>query len=130
MSRPSCDVMVIPSLNTQGTRSMSTIEVDPAAAVETKKAKAGDMKLEVVVIPVRDVDRAKGFYERIGWRLDAEFVVGDTFRGIQFTPPGSSCSIHFGKGVTSAEPGSAQGLFLVVSDIQTARAELLARGIE
>jgi catechol 2,3-dioxygenase-like lactoylglutathione lyase family enzyme len=86
------------------------------------------MKLEVVVIPVADVDRAKGFYGGLGWRLDADFVVGDAFRVVQFTPPGSSCSIHFGTGVTSAVPGSARGLFLVVSDIEAARADLVARG--
>ena len=88
------------------------------------------MKLEVVVIPVSDVDRAKRFYGDLGWRLDADFVVGDEFRGVQFTPPGSSCSIHFGTGVTSAVPGSARGIYLVVSDIQSARAELAARGVE
>jgi len=88
-----------------------------------------DMKLEVVVIPVADVDRAKQFYQRLGWRLDADFVVGDAFRGVQFTPPGSPCSIHLGKGITSAVPGSAQGLFLIVSDIVAARADLVARGV-
>jgi catechol 2,3-dioxygenase-like lactoylglutathione lyase family enzyme len=94
------------------------------------RAGAIDMKLEVVVIPVSDVDRAKDFYRKLGWRLDAEFVNGDAFRGLQFTPPGSACSVHFGKGVTPAAPGSARGLFLVVSDIDATRAELLARGIE
>ena len=87
-----------------------------------------DMKLEVVVIPVSDVERAKSFYGKLGWRLDADFVVGDAFRGVQFTPPGSPCSIHFGKGITAAAPGSARGLFLVVSDIEAARADLVARG--
>ena len=89
-----------------------------------------DMKLEVVVIPVSDVDRAKRFYGDLGWRLDADFVVGDEFRVVQFTPPGSPCSIHFGTGLTSAVPGSARGLYLVVSDIQSARAELVARGVD
>jgi catechol 2,3-dioxygenase-like lactoylglutathione lyase family enzyme len=89
-----------------------------------------DMKLEVVVIPVSDVDRAKRFYGDLGWRLDGDFVVGDAFRGVQFTPPGSPCSIHFGSGVTPAAPGSARGLYLVVSDIQSARAELVARGVD
>jgi catechol 2,3-dioxygenase-like lactoylglutathione lyase family enzyme len=89
-----------------------------------------DMKLEVVVIPVSDVDRAKRFYSKLGWRLDADFVVGDAFRGLQFTPPGSSCSIHFGTTGTSAAPGSARGLYLVVSDVGAARAELIARGID
>jgi catechol 2,3-dioxygenase-like lactoylglutathione lyase family enzyme len=88
------------------------------------------MKLEVVVIPVSDVDRAKAFYGSLGWRLDADFVVGDTFRGVQFTPPGSPSSIHFGKGITSAAPGSANGIYLVVSDIEAARAELVARGVD
>jgi catechol 2,3-dioxygenase-like lactoylglutathione lyase family enzyme len=88
-----------------------------------------DMKLEVVVIPVSDVDRAKRFYGDLGWRLDADFVVDDQFRVVQFTPPGSPCSIHFGAGVTSAVPGSARGLYLVVSDIQSARSELLARDV-
>ena len=89
-----------------------------------------DMKLEVVVIPVSDVDRAKRFYSNLGWRLDADFVVGDAFRVVQFTPPGSPSSIHFGTGVTSALPGTAQGLNLVVSDIEAARAELVDRGVD
>ena len=88
------------------------------------------MKLEVVVIPVADVDRAKRFYGDLGWRLDGDFVVGDEFRGVQFTPPGSPCSIHFGKGLTTAAPGSARGLYLVVSDIEAARAELVDRGVD
>ena len=79
-------------------------------------AGAVDMKLEVVVISVSDVDRAKRFYGGLDWRLDANFFVGDTSRGVQFTPPGSPASIHFGKGVTTAPPGSARGLFLVVSE--------------
>ncbi|MEA1831415.1 VOC family protein [Methylobacterium durans] len=88
-----------------------------------------DMKLEVVVIPVSDVDRAKRFYGQLGWRLDADFVVGDAFRVVQFTPPGSTASIHFGKGISSAAPGSASGLFLIVSDIEAAHADLVARGV-
>jgi catechol 2,3-dioxygenase-like lactoylglutathione lyase family enzyme len=88
------------------------------------------MKIEVVGIPVADVDRAKRFYGALGWRLDADFVVGDTFRGIQFTPPGSPCSIQFGTGGPSAVPGSARGLYLVVSDIEAARAELVDRGVD
>ena len=87
-----------------------------------------DLKLEVVVIPVSDVDRAKRFYEGLGWRLDADFTIGEDWRGLQMTPPGSRCSIIFGKGVTTAVPGSAQGLFLVVDDIEAARAELIAHG--
>jgi catechol 2,3-dioxygenase-like lactoylglutathione lyase family enzyme len=93
-------------------------------------ARTTDMKLEVVTIPVADVDRTKRFYGDLGWRLDADFVVGDAFRGIQFTPPGSPCSIQFGTGGPSAVPGSARGLYLVVSDIQSARAELINRGAD
>jgi catechol 2,3-dioxygenase-like lactoylglutathione lyase family enzyme len=88
-----------------------------------------DMKLEVVVIPVSDVDRAKEFYGRLGWRLDAEFAGSDDYRVMQFTPPGSGCSVIFGRNVTAAEPGSAQGLYLIVSDIEAARNELLGRGV-
>ena len=89
-----------------------------------------DMKFEIVVIPVSDVDRAKEFYGRLGWRLDADYDSGKDFRVIQFTPPGSGCSIIFGKNVTPAAPGSAQGLYLIVSDIAAARKELLDRGVE
>ncbi|TPN88361.1 glyoxalase [Mesorhizobium sp. CU2] len=97
----------------------------------TEKAKLGtiDMKLEAVVIPVSDVDRSKNFYAGLGWRLDADFVVGDAFRVVQFTPPGSPCSIHFGKGLTPAAPGSAKVLYLIVYDIEAAHAELVARGV-
>jgi len=89
-----------------------------------------DEKLEVVVIPVSDVDRAKEFYGLLGWRLDADVAHGDNFRLVQFTPPGSGCSIQFGTGLTSAAPGSAQDLYLAVSDIGAARAEVVARGVE
>src|SRR5271169_604492 len=89
-----------------------------------------DMKLEIVVIPVSDVDRAKRFYAGLGWRLDADFASGDDYRVIQFTPPGSGCSVIFGKNVTAAPPGSAQGLYLIVSDIEAARNDLLARGVK
>lgn len=92
--------------------------------------RATDMKLEVVVIPVSNVERAKHFYGGLGWRLDADFAVGDDFRAVQFTPPGSPSSVHFGKGITSATPGSVSGLYLVVSDIVAARAELARRGVE
>ena len=109
---------------------MNTIEVRSKTAVETTRAQTVDMKLEVVVIPVADVDRAKRFYGDLGWRLDADFVVGNEFRGVQFTPPGSPCSIHFGTGLTSAAPGSARGLYLVVSDIEAARAALIDRGVD
>ena len=88
-----------------------------------------DMKLEVVVLPVADIERAKRFYGGLGWRLDADISRGDDFRVIQFTPPGSPCSIHFGKGLTSAAPGSVQGTYLVVSDIEVARAELIGHGV-
>ncbi|TIX78416.1 MAG: glyoxalase [Mesorhizobium sp.] len=103
-------------------------QVRSEAAIEN--ARPVDMKFEVTAIPVSDVDRAKRFYSSLGWRLDADFVVGDTFRGVQFTPPGSLASIHFGKGVTPAAPGSASGLFLIVSDIEAARAELVSRGVD
>jgi catechol 2,3-dioxygenase-like lactoylglutathione lyase family enzyme len=89
-----------------------------------------DMKLEVVTLPVSDVDRAKSFYQSLGWRLDADFVFGDDFRGVQLTPPRSQCSIHFGKGITTAEPGSIQRLVLVVNDIDAAREDLISRGVE
>jgi catechol 2,3-dioxygenase-like lactoylglutathione lyase family enzyme len=88
------------------------------------------MRLEVVVIPVSDVDRAKEFYERLGWRLDADVVTSDDFRVIQLTPPGSPCSIIFGTGITTAAPGSADGLYLVVDDIEAARAELIEHGVQ
>ena len=88
-----------------------------------------EMKLEVVVLPVSDVDRAKRFYEQLGWRLDADFGDGKDFRGVQFTPPGSAASIHFGKGLTTLAPGAIQGLYLVVSDIEAARADLIRRGV-
>jgi catechol 2,3-dioxygenase-like lactoylglutathione lyase family enzyme len=92
-------------------------------------ARRVDMKLEAVVIPVANVDDAKSFYGDLGWRLDADFIVGDDFRVIQFTPPGSPCSVQFGRGITSAVPGSVRGVYLVVSDIQSARAELVDRGV-
>ena len=89
-----------------------------------------DLKLEVVVLPVSDVDRAKEFYGRLGWRLDADFAFDNAFRVVQFTPPGSGCSIQFGSKITSATPGSAQGLYLVVSDVQAARDELASHGVD
>ena len=88
-----------------------------------------DMKLEVVVVPVSDVDRAKRFYGSLGWRLDADFAFDNGFRVVQLTPPGSGCSVQFGTNITSAPPGSAQGLYLVISDIETAREALAARGV-
>jgi catechol 2,3-dioxygenase-like lactoylglutathione lyase family enzyme len=102
-------------------------------SIEEKAMTAAiDMKLEVVVIPVSDIDRSKHFYGGLGWRPDADFAVGD-WRVIQFTPPGSTCSIHIGTarpGVGSAAPGSAQGLYLIVPDVEAARADLVARGVE
>ena len=109
---------------------MTMTQVRNETATATPSARALDMKLEVIVIPVSDIDRAKEFYARLGWRLDAEFADGDDFRIIQFTPPGSGSSVIFGKNVTAAAPGSAQGLYLVVSDIEAAREELLARGVK
>jgi catechol 2,3-dioxygenase-like lactoylglutathione lyase family enzyme len=111
-------------------RDMSMTQVRSETAVETPKTRRVDMKLEVVVIPVSDVDRAKEFYGRLGWRLDADFSFPNGFRAVQFTPPGSECSIQFGTNVTSAAPGSAQNLYLVVSDIEAAREQLVARGVE
>ena len=108
---------------------MSDASTMAAAALATTRASTVDMKLEVVVIPVSDVDRAKAFYASLGWRLDADFAAGDSLRVIQFTPPGSGCSIIFGNNVTAAVPGSAKGLYLIVADVAAARAELLARGV-
>jgi catechol 2,3-dioxygenase-like lactoylglutathione lyase family enzyme len=89
-----------------------------------------DFKLEVVVLPVADVDRAKDFYKTLGWREDADLVTGADYRVVQLTPPGSPCSVIFGTGLTSAAPGSAEGLQLVVSDVDAARAELVSRGVK
>jgi catechol 2,3-dioxygenase-like lactoylglutathione lyase family enzyme len=89
-----------------------------------------DFKLEVIVIPVSDVDRAKRFYQSLNWRLDADFAFDNGFRVVQFTPPGSACSIQFGTHITLADPGSAQGLYLIVSDIEAARQELAGRAVE
>lgn len=100
---------------------------DPASGASVARV---DMKFEIVVIPVSDVDRAKAFYTKLGWRLDADFAHNDDWRVIQFTPPGSGCSVIFGKNVTAAAPGSAQGLYLIVSDIEAARDELRRRGVE
>src|SRR3954464_1449542 len=121
---------------------MATTEIDRDAAAkpsnkpsnksanEPSVSRSVDQRLEVIVIPVSDVDRAKAFYAKLGWRLDADFAAGNDWRGIQFTPPGSAASGIFGKNVTAAAPGSAQGLYLIVSDIKAARDELLARGVE
>jgi catechol 2,3-dioxygenase-like lactoylglutathione lyase family enzyme len=109
---------------------MSTTELIMESVAETIEPGPLDTKLEIVVLPVSDVARAKSFYEKLGWRLDAEFADGDNFHILQFTPPGSSASVIFGKNVTPAAPGSAQGLYLIVSDIEAAREELVRRGVE
>src|SRR5215203_2757308 len=109
---------------------MSTTEVRSDNATGAAVGAKVDMKFEIVVIPVSDVDRAKEFYGgKLGWRLDADFANGDDYRAMQFTPPGSGCSVIFGKNVTAAAPGSAQGLYLIVSDIEAARKEMLGRGV-
>ncbi|MBR0740801.1 VOC family protein [Bradyrhizobium liaoningense] len=108
---------------------MATTEIDRTITTKPSASRSLDLKLEVVVIPVSDVDRAKAFYTRLGWRLDADFTSGDEWRVIQFTPPGSACSVIFGRNVTAAAPGSARGLYLIVSDLEAARRDLLDRGI-
>jgi catechol 2,3-dioxygenase-like lactoylglutathione lyase family enzyme len=107
---------------------MSTTAVHPSDAATAPRVGKVDMKLEVVVLPVSDVEQAKVFYAGLGWRLDADFAK-DGERVIQFTPPGSQCSVHFGTNYTSAAPGSAQNLFLIVSDLEAARSDLAARGV-
>src|ERR1700734_714785 len=109
---------------------MSTLSATNNEPLSGASAAKVDMKFEVIVIPVSDVDRAKEFYGRLGWRLDADFDNGKDFRVIQFTPPGSGCSVIFGKNVTGAAPGSAQGLYLIVSDIAAARKELVDLGVK
>src|ERR1700716_159702 len=100
----------------------SAINNEPASGAKV------DMKFEVIVIPVADVDRSKAFYSKLGWRLDADFSFDNGFRVVQFTPPGSGCSVQFGTNITSAAPGSAQGVYLIVSEIEAGRDELVARG--
>jgi catechol 2,3-dioxygenase-like lactoylglutathione lyase family enzyme len=109
---------------------MSTTRMSNEPATRLPAAEVADTNLEVVFIPVSDVDRAKRFYEGLGWRLDADFARGEDWRVVQFTPPGSQCSIQFGKGLSTAAPGSAKGLFLVVNDLTAARAELIGRGAD
>ena len=109
---------------------MSTTQTRSEHATPIPSTARVDTKLEVIVIPVSDVDRAKRFYESLGWRLDADFPFSQDYRVLQVTPPGSPCSVIFGAGVTNAAPGSAQGLVLVVDDIDAARADLIARGAE
>ena len=108
----------------------ATYEVQANDAASEASVARVDMKFEIVVIPVSDVDRAKEFYARLGWRLDADYDNSKDFRVIQFTPPGSGCSVIFGKNVTGAAPGSAQGLYLIVDDIEAARKNLLRYGVE
>lgn len=109
---------------------MGNPEMRRKPTANAARAATVDMKLEVVVVPVSDVDRAKRFYSDLGWRLDIDYKAEDDFRVIQFTPPGSGCSVIFGNNVTTAMPGSVKGLHLIVSDIRAARDDLLRRGIE
>ena len=109
---------------------MSSVEAGSAGEADTASVKARDFRLEVVVLPVSDVELAKEFYGRLGWRLDADVARGEDFRLVQFTPPGSGCSIQFGTNIASDAPGSARSLYLAVLDIEAAREELLARGVE
>jgi predicted lactoylglutathione lyase len=109
---------------------VSSTDVGSAASAETAEVSSIDMNLEVVTVPVSDVDRAKEFYSRIGWRFDIDLALSDDFRTVQFTPPHSGCSIQFGKGRTTAQPGSAQAMILVVTDIEAARADLVSRGVD
>jgi catechol 2,3-dioxygenase-like lactoylglutathione lyase family enzyme len=109
---------------------MSSADASSESAAGTPPVNAGEFKLEVVVLPVSDVDRAKRFYGGLGWRLDADVSPADDYRIVQLTPPGSLCSIQFGIGVSSATPGSVQSLYLAVVDIEAAREELIARGAE
>jgi len=115
---------------TQETRDNKTIETRDSETTTGSASPPVDLKFEVVVIPVGDVDRSKQFYTKLGWRLDADFPFDNGFRVVQFTPPGSGCSVQFGTKMTSAAPGSAQGLYLIASDIEAARKELAARGID
>lgn len=109
---------------------MSSVDAGGESTAGTPPVAAGEMKLEVVIVPVSDVDRAKDFYQGLGWRLDADFPVESGYRIVQLTPPGSGCSVTFGEGLTAAAPGSYEGLHLVVDDIDAVRADLLARGVE
>lgn len=109
---------------------MTSTDASGSTSAQMPEAGTIDMKLEVVTLPVSDVDRAKRFYQSLGWRLDADIAVGDAFRVVQLTPTQSACSVAFGKGVTTGEPGSVQRLILAVDDIDAARADLVRRGIE
>ena len=109
---------------------MSSTDVSTNRSTEIPRVETCDMKLEVVTLPVSDVDRAKAFYQRLGWRLDTDIVVGDNFRVVQLTPPHSACSIAFGKGVTTGEPGSVKRLILAVDDINAAREDVNTCGVD
>ena len=110
---------------------MSSTDVGSAGSPEMTELSTIDMALEVVTLPVSDVERAKRFYQSLGWRLDADLAAGDEFRAVQMTPPHSQCSIHFGKGIPlRAEPGSLDRLFLAVKDINAAREDLISRGVD
>jgi len=109
---------------------MNSVDISTETAAGSPPVKPGEMRLEVVVLSVSDVDRAKSFYEGLGWRLDADLAVDDGYRVVQVTPPGSGCSVIFGTGVTSAAPGSAEGLQLSVYDIDEARDDLVSRGVD
>ena len=109
---------------------MASTDVSSESTGGTQGALGVDMNLEVVTLPVSDVDRAKTFYQSLGWRFDIDLVVSDEVRTVQFTPPHSQCSIQFGKGRTTAEPGSGQGMILVVDDIDAAREDLISRGVD
>jgi catechol 2,3-dioxygenase-like lactoylglutathione lyase family enzyme len=109
---------------------MSSTGESTKTSMEAPKPGTIDMKLEVVTVPVSDVERAKRFYQSLGWRLDADFSVGDDVRLVQMTPPHSQCSIHFGKGFTTTEPGSLERLYLAVEDIDAAREDLVSRGVD
>ena len=109
---------------------MSSSDVGTASPTETAEVSTIDMGLEVVTVPVSDVERAKRFYQSLGWRLDADFAAGEDARLVQMTPPHSQCSIHFGKGFTAMEPGSLDRLYLAVEDIDAARDDLIRRGVD
>ncbi len=109
---------------------MNSTDMSTETSSQTPRPATIDMRFEFVTLPVADVDRAKAFYQSLGWRTDADIVAGDDFRVVQLTPLHSQCSIHFGKGLTAAEPGSVKRLGLVVADIEAARADLIARGAE
>ncbi len=110
--------------------SMTSTDASPSTSIQMPEPGTVDMNLEVVTLPVSDVDRAKRFYQSLGWRLDADIVRSDAFRAVQLTPPHSDCSVAFGKGLTTGEPGSVQRLLLAVYDVNAARADLINRGVE